>query len=602
MISLVVCAVETLSRFSSQEMQDCAWVYLGKDLRRRERTAGRLGEKGLVPLGDRLHEVAEKLRQPFLDFIAELGRIQTDQLGWWSSSCSWKDTGTSDLFLLICYECLIEQLIREREKASEPLVVVIEDPWLFRQLADAYRQRPEIRFHGRVRLWTVCARAFGIGLASRLVWGLRLLKNYVSQARRWEWEKTSPSSRPLAALYSYPQPRCLRGSDEWTDPYLGDLNRLLERAGYSIRRFSPPEIGGFEEALRRRSRYFLPLILCLRFPTLVSALLASWRAVWPRDPMLAGQPVAWLLRREYWNDRWRSSHFLRRVFFACICGFLKAERPSLVIFPYENQPWEKMLVLAARAQGVSTLGYQHGAGLARLRLAYFQGKEEHEFAPLPDVIVTSGPYAYDMLSEGGTPPDRLIMGGSLRYQYLCRDQQSVPLPPEGSPIRILVALPIEPAWAEHLLDALRRSFPDGGRSEELEFVIRPHPMAPVSLQSFAWPAVIGNGALEEAVRPCALVMYTATSTGVEALAMGRKVLRYRSELLLDLDVAAFIGDESIVDCGDHDMRAKVLALARESAEPRARAKAVTKDIGRVFVPAEDRVWMRVIGELSRRCA
>jgi len=600
MTSAVICTIDAVSGFSHQEKRDCAWVYLGKDLRRKERIAGLLGEKGLVSLGARLHEVSVRLRQPFLDFVADLGKIQTDQLGWWSSSCSWKDVGASDLFLLICYEHLVEHLVRDHQGDASHLFIVVEDSWLFRQLMDAYGQHPGIQFRGRVSLWTDCVRAVGVGLATRIVWGVRLLRNYVSQGRHRGLEKTRVSGRPLVALYSYPQHRCLRGSDEWADPYLGDLDRLLERAGYSICRFSPPEIGGFEEALGRRGRYFIPLILYLKLPGLLGAVFALWRPVWPANPELAGRPIGWLLRREFWKDRWRSSHLLRRTFFECVHAFLKDKRPQVVVFPYENQPWERMLVLAARLRGVATVGYQHGAGLARLGLSYFHGKGEYEFAPIPDRIITSGPYAYDVLNDGGAPRERLIMGGSLRFEHLCRDNPPVSWPTENGLIRILVALPIEPAWAEHLLDALRRSFPDGGRSEGLEFSIKPHPMSRMSPRSPRWPVAISSGTLEEAIRPCALVVYTASSAGVEALALGRRVLRYRPELLLDLDVTAFIGDGKIVDCDDDDTRSKVLAVARESVEPRLRVQVVTEDISRVFVPVDDRIWTRVIDELSQR--
>ena len=75
-----------------QEWSGQRWVYVGKNAGHREALIGLLGEKALVPLGCRLHMIAEKLRQPFLDFIAELGRIQKDQLGWWSSTCSWKSS------------------------------------------------------------------------------------------------------------------------------------------------------------------------------------------------------------------------------------------------------------------------------------------------------------------------------------------------------------------------------------------------------------------------------------------------------------------------------------------------------------------------------
>jgi hypothetical protein len=563
-----------------------------------------LGEKGLVSLRDRLHHVAASLRQPFLDFIADLRKIQTDQLGWWSSSCSWKDTGASDLFLLICYEHLVNELRRDHARDESPLIVVIEDPWLFRQLHDAYGMMREVEFRGHVSLWPLCLRSMVLGTGARIIWTLRLLKTYLLQVWHWEWDAPLSRSGPLIALYSYPQRRCLEGTEGWGDPYLGDLKDVLEKGGYSVCRFSPPEVGGFEEALERRRHYFRPLILYLTFGQVLRAFVATWRIIWPSGASVSDRPVGWLLRREWWKDRWRSSYLLHRLFFHGVGAFLGAERPSVVVFPYENQPWEKMLIVAAQAHGVSTLGYQHGAGLAQFMLSYFHGKGEVDFEPLPDRIVTSGPYSHEVLSRGESPTDRLVVGGSLRFQHLLRERDKGPVPlPSSSPqnpVRVLVALPIESFLAQHLLHALRLAFPDGGHAEGLEFAIKSHPMHPVKKQSLRWPVKIVGGTFEEAIRPCSVLIYTGTSAGMEALAMGRIVLRYRPELLLDLDVSAFMTGEAIVDCGDHDLRTKLLVTAQEVVEGALHRLECDEALRRIFTPVKEDTWLAIIHDLARK--
>lgn len=598
MTGLVVCSVEEVNRFSPHDMHNRAWLYLGKDLEKREAVARRLGEEGLLSLGNRLHEVAERLRQPFLDFIADLGKMQTDQLGWWSSSCSWKIAGASDLFLLVCYQHLADHLIRARQTDDRPLLVVVEDSWLFRQLREVWTGKAEVEFRGTVPLWPACLRASVLGVAARVVWTVRLLKNYLLQTWFWKWQKTVTPPRTEIGIYSLPQARSLAEPDGWIDPYFGDLSTRLEQAGYSVCRFSPPEVGGFERALGERHQYLRPLVLYITVGGVVRAIFASWRPRWPSCPEVGGQPVHWLLLREWWKDRWRSSYFLFRVFFQCMLRFLETEQFAALIYPYENQPWEKMLVLSARARGMMTIGYYHSAGLGRFLLQYFHGVGEIDFLPLPDLIVTSGPYAHELLGTGGTPPDRLVMGGSLRFQYLWHYNEPVPTLSSGDPVRILVATPLNLALARHLLYALRRAFPDGGRAEGVEFAVKSHPMCPVSEESLRWPATIVAGTFEEAIRPCAVVISSGSSTGMEALAMGRRVLRYRSELLLDLDVAEFIGGEDIVDCGDHDLRAKIISVIQAPAQrPRGEW---SESLKRVFAPVDDKVWLENVDRLARQ--
>ena len=110
------------------------WVYLGTDLEQRARAGRILGEKRRVEIGGRLSAAMTALRRPFQDLIAEIGAGQEDTLGWWSSRLSWRMWTTSDLFLLTCYSSVARDLIRETESSGGKLVIVVEDPWLLKQM------------------------------------------------------------------------------------------------------------------------------------------------------------------------------------------------------------------------------------------------------------------------------------------------------------------------------------------------------------------------------------------------------------------------------------------------------------------------------------
>ncbi len=596
---MTVVLLHTGSRFKPEADLLCEgakWVYLGKDLIKREVLSHKLGEKQLLPLGDRLHRIAEKLRQPFLDFIADLGRIQQDQLGWWSSTCAWKNSTASDLFLLICYEHTVDELLTEQ--GDTPLIIVVEDSWFYNQLKETYGGRSDVQFQQNPRLWTACLKADLLGMTARIVWAIRLVRNFVVQ--RWFW-KGSVSQCPerQVAFHSYPQVRCLRGEEGWNDPYLGDLDRQLEAAGFTVRRFSNPELGGLEEALARREHYFIPLILFLSFQGLFRALLATWRPRWPAEPEICGLPVNLLLLREWCLDRWRSSYLLYRVFLDCAMRFFEREPVMAVVYPYENHPWEKMLILAARRHKVATLGHQHGGGIATFMLPYFFGQGEAEYAPMPDIIMTSGPYSHQLLASGGTPPDRLVMGGSLRYHGYAQMLGKTPSPGAVNTRRVLVALPIEKQLAQHLILALRRAFPDGGVADGITFLVKAHPMCPIDPDSFQWPVATATGAFQDAVHSSTIVLYAGTSTGLEALAMGRRALRYRSELLLNTDRGEFLTSPHVMDCGDSDMRTCVLSAVAETGESPTSHAIQAILVREVFPPVDREAWIRTVQRLYR---
>ena len=200
----------------------------------------------------------------------------------------------------------------------------------------------------------------------------------------------------------------------------------------------------------------------------------------------------------------------------------------------------------------------------------------------------------------GTLAGRLVMGGSFRFQYLWSDKGPIPVPSPGNPVQILVALPIESGLAQHLLDALRRAFPDGGHTDGLKFVVKPHPMCPVKVKSLRWSATIASGTFEEAIQPCSVIIYVGSSTGLEALAMGRRVIRYRSELLLDLDVGSFISSEDIADCMDYELRSKLLEVVKRLGESIPCSWVRGEVLKRAFAPVNGGVWLGIIDELSQK--
>lgn len=98
--------------------EDGQWCYLGKDVVARRKISRVLGEKRRFLLTDRLHGIATKLRQPFLDYIAELGRTQRNSVIWWASRFASKSPFQTDFFLLVCYKALATELIRATAEST----------------------------------------------------------------------------------------------------------------------------------------------------------------------------------------------------------------------------------------------------------------------------------------------------------------------------------------------------------------------------------------------------------------------------------------------------------------------------------------------------
>jgi surface carbohydrate biosynthesis protein (TIGR04326 family) len=253
-----------------------------------------------------------------------------------------------------------------------------------------------------------------------------------------------------------------------------------------------------------------------------------------------------------------------RLFYECSHRYLNRVRPALVVFPFEGQPWEKLLVQATRDAGAVSVGVQHST-IGPNYLSYFPGRRDVErgAAAWPDAIIAAGRYPWSLFHDSGLPQDRLLPAGSMRYRHLA-SLEGRPALEEAPAATVLVALPIDRPTAEHLVLALASAFPDGGLADGLAFQVRAHPNTPVDVATFGLAASVSGGTFEQALRQCGTVIYAGSTTGPEAAAYGRRVLRYVSPWLVDVDVSGPFS-QVIPSASDDHLREAVLTVVRQPA-------------------------------------
>ncbi len=502
------------------------------------RARGRLGPEKEWPYDEKLRQKAESLRRPFVDFVARVGAEQPDPVTWWSTRFSWKTWGASDLFLLACYLAVAEDCIGEAREKKFALRVAVEDPWLLRQIKETIPLPPGVKVEGP-GLAGFRSRQILMGLARRVKWLLTMVRNRLRQERSWPRQKPPVPEAPIAGIFSYPSQSAFERPGAWRDTHLPEVDRLLSESGFRVVRFTPPECSGWEKELAERSSTAYPLILWATGKRLFISLWAFWRPRWPEPLELQGRSVRWLCLREGWLEVGRSSLCAYRLFYECMKGMLSQGDWRVLVSFYENQPWEKLQVLAARSAGVRTVGIQANL-LSPLYLSYGLGGTEQDHPPVPDRIGSSGQAMHQLLLEFGVPPSSLVLCGAVRYADLLeRFARTQPGPvSERGPLRVLVVLPIDPVFSRHLLEALRLAFPEGGEEAGLQFVIRMHPVHSIPRSWVEFPASWSETTftnLQEEMRSCEAVLFTASTVGFEALAAGKIVVRYQPPHLLDLD-------------------------------------------------------------------
>jgi hypothetical protein len=553
------------------------------------------GSERKLCAGELFHRTARGLRQPFLDWLARLGTLQCDRIGWWSSSLSWKDS-SSELFLLLCYAKLAGDLIDQSVRQDSPLVILVEDPWLFGQLKKDRGSHSKVVFLGRARIHRIAdrVRSLALGSLKRLRWLSRILVQYARLARYYRADARSSVVREVG-IYSLPQERALVGSDEWRDPYFGPLSEVLARSNIEFFRFGPAERPGFEKDLGRRRKYYWPLVMDLDFRSLVVSFFAFWAPDLPKVMKVDDVPVNFLVKREWWFFMGLASLADHRLSYELYLRFLGAQGIRTLIFPWENQPWEKLLVLAARLKGVKTVGYQHST-VPVFALPHFLGRNEAAFLPLPDRILTSGESSLSVLKQGGVPGDILRRAGSFRHLGF-RPPPLAPSAAVSRGCRILVLLPLDLAYSRSMLRALNRAFPEGGRTEGLDFRLRPHPAYPYSNEDVIklYPkAEMDTSSLTESLAASRVALFDGSTAGVEAWLAGCRVLRFRPELLLDLVPYEMIRSDEIPVCDESNLRQALLELARNTSFEPPSAARVAEVQNLLFSPVDETAWQAAI--------
>jgi len=604
--------VKRLARKLSPERPH--WCYFGTDTAKLRMTARAFASCPRVSFAEELNSIAYELKQPFLDWVGEIGARQDDQLNWWASKLASKSTLQTDFFLLVCYHVLFRSWVAAAN-GFDTRVVVVEDPWLRYLLERDFAAAPQVGVPGDAVVDVIADASYWLArvplsmlyVITIYIW--RMLFAWLILPKPRESETGLICERSEILLFTWIEPSCFTSPGKLADAYMGRLEDLLTKHGETIRRFTPIAIK--TEYLRGLKSVAQGLLVTPHYLRLSDILSAATSFFWvnglKKARSLKGCDYLPLFYREVLREwghpgfmgyqlTYRAIRQLAREYGHCV---------KCVIYPFENQPWEKMLCLAFRkeAPAARLIGYQH-ATVSPLELCYFLGQNESKFVPLPDVIATNSEMSLTLLRLGGLPEERLVNGGAFRYEYLFTFQRR-----RSSQVRtgygrsqILVALPITRMHAQPLLRDLLDLFGSTGSSaSQVEFVIKCHPDLPLAMlmdKSEGLPQgfTVTETPLRDLFDMVDGFLYAApTSSWCEAYVAGLPVLKYRSDSL-DIDWADALNLETLPICSRESLKQRIEDLLRDS--PAVPAGSRTGLVERIFSPVNESVWLKLVANES----
>lgn len=230
------------------------------------------------------------------------------------------------------------------------------------------------------------------------------------------------------------------------------------------------------------------------------------------------QSIKKTLMEKYYNEFNKGSIFRTACLYFAFKKLLSINPEAKVIWPWENQRWERLLVLARNdVQSKNFLiGYQH----ATLLLSWpqlFPAEIESNYLPLPDRIVTSGVNAQKVLEQNSTFPNHceLKVGCSLRFEVVSKKSNF------NFQKTIGIGLGIDPTLSIKTLDRVFSQIKDSST----KILIRCHPVLPRSeiekLVVLPKNASFHESTIDEFFNQISFLAYCGTGICMDGLSAGK---------------------------------------------------------------------------------
>ena len=510
-----------------------------------------------------LVRTAERLREPFLNRITELG-VRHDSLVWWASRLAERNPMVSPLFLYCCYLSMGVELLA----SGNGSLCVVSESWVLLQcLSDAAEKK------GCSVIW-VRRPLFGLReLVSGLRTGIRVARFFRGALSGMYPESNVSQSSPgaLVLLRTWLDESCFGQDCSFHDRYLPGVCSWLEAHGFQV--LTMPVLFNLKRSprsawqwLRQNKQRFLNPYRYYRLSDYAFAL----RTVWRQARMDLGPVHLDHLDVTALFADARDYHAYDSASLDAILSYHLPERlrqagfqVALFIDEFENLVPEKLLILGFRhfIPAAKLVGFQHGIPCPML-LSLFVTSREAEIAPLPDRIVCGGDFFREVLISGGLPAERIATGPPLRYKYLSRP---VPLPNQTRKnTAVLAALPLPLDAAAELLMKLICAFHN---APDIQIKLKPHPMssADVLLRSIRIRSLPANFEIvsceiEKCLGQVSLVIGSGGSAVFEALAAGLPVISVGRDADITLDPLGWFPHLSRICYGPEEIRLEALRM------------------------------------------
>ncbi|MBM3836640.1 MAG: glycosyltransferase [Verrucomicrobia bacterium] len=552
--------------------------------------------------GQYINATASRIWREFLN-LDQVVEVDVADLRWATTSVAERSPLSSMLFYHLCAALSLPRIL---EDIDGELLIVVDDAYLAAflsrvasrtgkcevQLWGSFNQEEAGALFKTLRQHRRNQKSKFAAHASHFIGRLRSRKELVANLRQ-------KAGRPLGALpkqidhllVSWIQPESFaRHARAGRDDFFGPLPFWLEEAGGSVVFLVNPldwvyPIEKIYEGVFRGTGPCLFIEDCVdldAFESTAQRLLEftlKLRGRW----ILEGVDVTPLLFEAFHHDQSIARPLFAQQFYH-VGRFLAGQGSTVgnLIYPYENQPWEKGLRLGVREflPATKLTAYQH-CPVPPFWFSYFPSRSDFTANQIPDCLATHGEYWQRMFREYGFSESRTSVWPAFRFEALTQPAgaKAAALPQSSGPhLRVLLCLVIE---AGPSLEMLTRTIEALHAIRNVRLEIRFHPrmgresellqtaLRIAQLSSLPEEMIVGQRSASEALVDSEVVICNGSSVEFEAAHAGRTTIGLLSEFFVDQNVMPFAEYDFTCRTAS-ELRAVVQKLAanRQSIQPR----------------------------------
>ncbi len=501
-----------------------------------------LEKKGFQEISPPKHDhlYRDRFLQEYIDLIGLMGK-ETGARNWWATDIASKNRFTSQLPLLLQQFLASVRIIQEEEFYH---LILVNPPWvILDSLRKALRNQPLkfVYFGNTSRKWKELVAGW---------WRVILPAFYttfiVLGRKVWVQKKLKPIRENLShvqphyVVKTFVYDHSFSENGTYRDAFFGSLPDYLKEKRRVV--IYANILGNYKYCMEKiahcSSHVILPIEAFLSSTDILGALLQFlFCKIRTRKALFWGYDVTDIVNYEFFRT-YNGIDLYQLFHYGSTRRLLQTLPVETFLLTYENNPWEKMCMMALREYSPHTavIGYQHTV-VPQASANMFVSENEKKVIPMPDRILTVGEAPKEIMGRYGSyEKGRIEASCGLRFEYLFH-ASTRPRKRSGQILLVLEGIFEVYKMVNYVLRELK------GKSQ-YRVTIRTHPVLPLSLfqHKLTHPlkelsnfTLSSQGALKDDLDRADMVVYWGSTVALEALSMGTPVIHYENDSILSYD-------------------------------------------------------------------